>query len=504
MLKTGKEHLKSLRDGRSIYVGRELINDVTTHPYFRQAAKTVANIYDVKCDPKNLAITSCEENGERYSTHWHRPQTQADLRKRTKHHKVIANSTFGFFGRSPDHVAGLITGLATKPEVLDRAGPNYRENLLREWNRMKREDTYIVYAVIPPAGVRHKDIHQEEMRADPGLRVVSEDAEGVVITGMKMLATGAVFSNEILIGNLIPLDPQFSKYALTCVVPCNAPGLKLWVRQPYARNVGAQLDYPMSYQFDETDCVVVCDNVKIPWDKVIIHNDADLSRNCYLMTPAQLLRKPPVERPLLVQNVDACRARKPHLPVDRQRQDSRRARRARQAGVVRGQHRAFVHGQIEGFEPEWPGGNDGYVCYNRRYMYAALNWCQENHSQIIDIIRELAAGNLMQMPANLTVLEDPILRKQFEDYYPTPFLEAIPRMKLLKFAWDIVGSEFAGRHQLYEKFYAGTSALVRNSSFREAPWESFHAIVDKALADLPVPGVASGRDQAKRPKAVAG
>lgn len=502
MLKTGKEHLESLRDGRSIYVGRELINDVTTHPYFRQAAKTVANIYDVKRDPKNLAITSCEENGERYSTHWHRPQSQADLRKRTKHHKIIADSTFGFFGRSPDHVAGLITGLATKPEVLDRAGPNYRENLLREWNRMKREDTYIVYAVIPPAGVRHKDIHQEEMRADPGLRVVSEDAEGVVITGMKMLATGAVFSNEILIGNLIPLDPQFSKYALTCVVPCNAPGLKLWVRQPYARNVDAQLDYPMSYQFDETDCVVVCDNVKIPWDKVIIHNDADLSRNCYLMTPANCYANHQSnvrfwsKMSMLVGLASRiCQSTgNDKIPGVR---DVLGKLVSYEANIA-----AFVHGQIEGFEPEWPGR--GYVCYNRRYMYAALNWCQENHSQIIDIIRELAAGNLMQMPADSTVLEDPILRKQFEDYYPTPFLEAIPRMKLLKFAWDIVGSEFAGRHQLYEKFYAGTSALVRNSSFREAPWESFHATIDKALAELPVPEVASGPGQAKRPKAAAG
>jgi sulfane dehydrogenase subunit SoxC len=33
-----------------------------------------------------------------------------------------------------------------------------------------------------------------------------------------------------------------------------------------------------------------------------------------------------------------------------------------------------------------------------------------------------------------------------------------------------VGSEFAGRHMLYEKFYAGNSIIVRNQSDREAPW----------------------------------
>ena len=54
-------------------------------------------------------------------------------------------------------------------------------------------------------------------------------------------------------------------------------------------------------------------------------------------------------------------------------------------------------------------------------------------------------------------------------------------MKLFKLAWDLVGSEFAGRHQQYEKFYAGASFIIRNHSFREAPWDDFHAVVDGQL-----------------------
>ena len=45
----------------------------------------------------------------------------------------------------------------------------------------------------------------------------------------------------------------------------------------------------------------------------------------------------------------------------------------------------------------------------------------------------------------------------------------------------MIGSEFAGRHMLDEKFYAGNSVVVRSQSFREAPWDDFHAIVDDAL-----------------------
>lgn len=162
MLKTGAQHLESLRDGRTIYVGRERIDDVTTHPYFRAGAETVAAIYDMKCDPANVDITAYEEDGELYSSYWLRPKSRDDLRKRTQTHKKIADLTFGLFGRSPDHVAGLLTGLAMKPEVLDAAGPNYRDNLLRWWHHMRTDDVYAAYAVIPPAGVRNPEFHQDE------------------------------------------------------------------------------------------------------------------------------------------------------------------------------------------------------------------------------------------------------------------------------------------------------------------------------------------------------
>ena len=37
MLRTGKEHIERLRDGRIVYIGRERVDDVTTHPAFRNA-----------------------------------------------------------------------------------------------------------------------------------------------------------------------------------------------------------------------------------------------------------------------------------------------------------------------------------------------------------------------------------------------------------------------------------------------------------------------------------
>jgi 4-hydroxyphenylacetate 3-monooxygenase len=92
------------------------------------------------------------------------------------------------------------------------------------------------------------------------------------------------------------------------------------------------------------------------------------------------------------------------------------------------------------------------------------------------------------MPADASVTLDPALRQQFETYFASPQLSALERMKLFRLAWDLVGSEFAGRQQLYEKFYAGASFIVRNYSHTLAPWTELHGIVDDLMNGYEVPG----------------
>ena len=44
MIKTGEQHIASLRDGREIYLDGELVDDVTTHPAFRGAVASIGRI----------------------------------------------------------------------------------------------------------------------------------------------------------------------------------------------------------------------------------------------------------------------------------------------------------------------------------------------------------------------------------------------------------------------------------------------------------------------------
>jgi 4-hydroxyphenylacetate 3-monooxygenase len=98
---------------------------------------------------------------------------------------------------------------------------------------------------------------------------------------------------------------------------------------------------------------------------------------------------------------------------------------------------------------------------------------------------------VFQMPANISVMQDENLAHQFQTYWQTPQCDALTRMKLFKLAWDMVGSEFAGRHQQYEKFYAGASFIVRNHSYRETDWDAFHKIVEQLTASYDHPAASA-------------
>jgi hypothetical protein len=63
------------------------------------------------------------------------------------------------------------------------------------------------------------------------------------ISGKIFQFDGAVFANEVWIGNVIPPAPDQKKQAITCAIPGNA-----------------------TYRYDENDSMMLCDEFKVPWE----------------------------------------------------------------------------------------------------------------------------------------------------------------------------------------------------------------------------------------------
>ena len=51
-LRTGAEYLRSLRDGRRVFVDGEVVLDVTEHRAFARPARTLARLFDIAAAPE--------------------------------------------------------------------------------------------------------------------------------------------------------------------------------------------------------------------------------------------------------------------------------------------------------------------------------------------------------------------------------------------------------------------------------------------------------------------
>jgi len=476
MLRTGQQYLDSLRDGRRIYLGDELITDVTTHPAFRNAAHSYAALFDHKRATPGMHF---EEDGEQYSFYYKRPRTVDDLEFRRNGHKLLADFSYGLLGRSPDHVSSFVTGMTMKPEVFDVPGHGFRENLEAYYRYIRDNDLYVTYAVHPPSGAKDWSADAKNHLFDsPSLQVVATDEHGVTLHGMKMLATGGAFVDEVWIGNLSPLAAGREKEAITCAVPVNTPGISLWSRKSMEFTAESVFDNPLSSRFDESDVMLFCDNVRVPWNRVFTIGNVPLSRAIYVDTAGHCFgnHQSNVRFWAKLQFIVGL-ANKITLSGGVRGiavvQDTLGRLAAQEASIA-----AMINGQLHSHEQI----GDGYVMPNRRAMYATLNWCQENYSSICTTVRELMGGSVFQMPANVSLTRNPELNQIFADFWSTKDESALDRMKLYKLAWDMLGSEFASRHLQYENFYAGPSFVVRAYSFRTAPWQQFDGIVNDLMA----------------------
>src|SRR5438105_3196200 len=133
MTRSGEAFLTALRDDRSVIVDGLRVEDVTTHPGLRGAAASLARLYDIApCCETNVAFLIQRRRDE--------------LVARRIAHKRWADASYGLLGRSPDHVASLLTGFAAAAPFFGQ----FADNVVRFHERAAREDLYLAYAIVHP------------------------------------------------------------------------------------------------------------------------------------------------------------------------------------------------------------------------------------------------------------------------------------------------------------------------------------------------------------------
>jgi 4-hydroxyphenylacetate 3-monooxygenase len=461
----------------------ERVADVTAHPAFAAGVRTVARLYDLAHDPANreLMTYASPRDGRPINKSWLVPRTRKDLAARRRAIKYWADASYGFLGRSPDHVASFFAGFAGSPGFYARGGQQFADNLLRFAAKAADEDLYISYVIVHPTIDRAKPAHQQ---AEPYLYagVVAERDSGIVIRGAQMLGTGSVMSDYVLVTVILPLRAGDEDYAISCVVPTGAPGLKLYPRRPYALGPTSVFDYPLSSRLDETDSLVVFDDVFVPWEDVFIYKNIELTAGQFSITSAHVLGNTQshirswAKLQFLVGLVKRCMDLSGRSAI---------SEAIAQLGDL-ATRVSLVEGMILAAEAAAEPDPFGVMRPKDSLLYASQVFQQAMYPVLLNQIRGLMGGSLIQLPATVAELRVSHSAADIERYVRWPGAKAGERVKLLKLLWDAVGSEFGSRHLQYEMFYAGEPGSIQGREFRTFDWAAAESLVDRCLTSYDI------------------
>jgi 4-hydroxyphenylacetate 3-monooxygenase len=294
-----------------------------------------------------------------------------------------------------------------------------------------------------------------------------------------MLATGAAIADEVFVTCIKPLGPDDVDFAVSFALPVATPGLKLLCRRPYAPQASSDFDYPLTSRYDEPDALVIFDDVLVPWDRVFIDRNVETLRRQFFDTGAHALGNWQAQTRLNTKlQFIAAVARKVTQVNGTERIPGVQEKLGELAAVVSSVESALVAAEHTA-EPD----GAGMLVPGKRALYGAMGLQSETYPRAIAILRDLVGGGVLQMPSGVSDMTSPVTGPDVERYIASPGVSSEERIKLFRLAWDIIGSEFAGRHQQYELFYAGAPFVVKGAyTFRNYGFESHVAELDEFLA----------------------
>lgn len=470
-MRTGADYRSALDDGRAVYVDGQRVSDVADHPAFAGVVATMASLYDAAhlegsdlVDPETgrLALFTV-------------PRTWTQHERRKAALETWSGLAHGFIGRGPDHVAGLLAGFVSRPELFDTDRHQLGKSVVGYADHAAEHGLWVTNSIVPP----QMNPGDPTSRVTP-VHLVEETAEGIVVDGAQMLGTGAAVADAIFVTSVRPLGPDESARAVSFVVDANAPGLKLLTRRPYA-TAGDPFDYPLSTRFDETDSMVVFERVLVPWEQVFAAGDVSVVNAQFFGTAAHQIGN--------LQSIIRLSAKLrfvtgvASLVVKANGRDKDPSIRAQLADLatVHTVSKALTDAAHANAERD----EHGVFRPDGQYLYAALGMQTEVYPKAVKLLGELAGGGPIQVPASVLDFDNPEEVAAMEVVMGSDQLPVRDRVKLFKLAWDLVGSEFAGRHVQYERFYSGAPQVVKMHAHRHYPYAEAEQLAADFLASYP-------------------
>jgi 4-hydroxyphenylacetate 3-monooxygenase len=453
----GAEYLDSLKGDREIYIYGERIKDVGSHPAFRNSARMVARMYDALHDPAQKDVLTCPtDTGNGGFTHrfFRVDRSSQDTLKTRDAIAGWARMSYGWMGRSPDYKASFTGTLGANNQFYGA----YAQNAKAWYKKSQERCLYLNHAIVNPPIDRQSS--PEQVR-DVYVHVEKETDAGVIISGAKVVATGSALTNANFVAyyGQTPLNAQ--DMAIFAIVPMDAPGVKLICRPSYeyaAAVMGSPFDYPLSSRLDENDSVLIFDKVFVPWEDVLLYRDVEAAAAFYGGSgfTHRFALQGCTRLGVKLDFIAGCLLK----AVEMTGTKDFRGVQAQIGEVMAWRNMIWSLTEAMAAKPEpWV---DGTVLPSLEAASAYRVLGGVVYPRVKEIIEQTVASGLIYVNSHSSDWKNADVRPMMDRFMRgSNGHSAEQRAKVMKLLWDAVGTEFGGRHELYERNYAGSAEAVR-------------------------------------------
>lgn len=480
--RTGEQYINQLKQAENnVYIHGEKVEDVTNHPSFRNVVRSLASLYDLQYEKPDKMLYKSPSTGDKVGLSFIAPKTVDDLIARRLMIQEWATHSGGMMGRSPDYLNTSVMAFGTASDFFGKDNPMYGENAKKYYEYCRENDVSLTHTLISPQMNRSKALHEQK---DPyvALHLVEKKEEGIIVSGARLLATLGGISDEILVFpstvNKSPVKDDI--YSLAFAIPNNTPGLKYVCRESFDYG-GNQWDHPLSAQFEESDAIVIFDNVLVPWDRVFLCGDAVMCNETFAKTHStihmthQVISKNIVKTEFVLgvalSIIDAIGIEK-FQHVQDKAAEIMVVLETMKSHMYKAEHNAKLdeYGvMLPDFDP----------------LNAARNWYPKIYPRLVEILRILGASGLMGIPTQADFQNEEI-GDLVDRYTQGAFIGGYDRVQLFRLAWDITLSAFGGRQTHYEYYFFGDPVRMSMAYYdafnKEPAKEMVKAFLDRAKA----------------------
>jgi 4-hydroxyphenylacetate 3-monooxygenase len=253
--------------------------------------------------------------------------------------------------------------------------------------------------------------------------------------------------------------------------------------------LGSPFYYPLSSRLDENDSIIVFDKVFVPFENVFAYGDVDKVNNFFPRSGflprfmfhgcTRLAVKLDFIAGLLLKAVEATGAK-----------DFRGVQA--QVGEVLAFRNLFwslTEAMARAVTPWTPG----YVSPNLEAGLAYRVMSNIAYTRLREIVENVLASALIYLPSHVNDLKVPEVRRYIDPYVRgSNNYGAEERIKLMKLLWDAIGTEFGGRHALYERNYFGNHENIRTEVVLAAEHmgkaEQYKGFAERCMAEYDLDG----------------